>query len=389
MKIALSSKFLIFSIVFINFLGYGIVFPLLPLLTIQYGGNPLVSGFFIGVFSLMQVISMPILGRLSDRYGRRPLLLFSLWGTFISFVLMGYSKSLVWLLIARVVDGISGGNLSIAQAYIADITDKRDRAQGMGIIGAAISLGFILGPLWGSFFSRISFSASFFSAAIITLASIILTQFFLPESVTEKEITYEKKHYHFGDFFRHTWSSGILGLFLTQLVLFWAQSGLYTTLSLFTHDVLHFSLSQTALLFAISGILSAFIQAYMIKKIVSIFSEENILVYGTIGSTIGMGIMAGTSSVLFFTLGVMIFSVGNSFLQPIVQALVSEKTPEHEQGGSMGLLQSFGAAGRIVGPIAAGYLYQTLGPFSPSALGLVLFFIVIIYTVRLQRISSR
>src|SRR3989344_8516704 len=132
MKFVKTAKFLIFLIVFINFLGYGIVFPILPLLTIEYGGNPLISGVLIGIFSLMQVLAMPVLGRLSDRYGRKPLLLYSLWGTVVSFAIMGVTHSIFWLLIARIIDGISGGNLSIAQAYMADVTERKDRATGMG-----------------------------------------------------------------------------------------------------------------------------------------------------------------------------------------------------------------------------------------------------------------
>src|SRR3989338_1338415 len=183
MKFFKSPKFLIFLIVFVNFLGYGIVFPILPLLTESYGGDPLISGILIGVFSLMQVGAMPVLGRLSDRYGRRPLLIFSLWGTVLSFLMMGMTHSIFWLLIARIIDGASGGNISIAQAYIADITDKKDRVGGMGVLAAGISLGFIVGPLWGGFFSKISLAAPFIAASVITFVSIILCHFFLPESL--------------------------------------------------------------------------------------------------------------------------------------------------------------------------------------------------------------
>lgn len=197
MNFVKSPKFLIFLIVFVNFLGYGIVFPILPLMTERYGGDPLVSGILIAVFSLMQVITMPVMGKLSDKYGRRPLLLFSLWGTVLSFAIMGLTHSIFWLMVARMIDGASGGNISIAQAYMADITEKKQRAGGMGVIAAGISLGFILGPLWGGFFSGFGLSVPFIAATGITLVSVILSQFFLPESLSKREFAYEKNIFIF------------------------------------------------------------------------------------------------------------------------------------------------------------------------------------------------
>ena len=237
MKFIKSPQFLIFLVVFVNFLGYGIVFPLLPIITLDYGGSPLLSGVLIAVFSLMQVIFMPILGRLSDRYGRKPLLIFSLWGTFFSFLLMGLTHSIFWLMIARIIDGISGGNLSIAQAYIADITDKKGRAGGMGVIGAGISLGFIIGPLWGGLLSKVSLAAPFMGASLITLMSILLAQFFLAESLSKKEVEYEKKHFNFSIFIKDSLKSDLYLLYLVYLLLFWAQSGVFTIMSLFGEQV--------------------------------------------------------------------------------------------------------------------------------------------------------
>ncbi|MBI2617236.1 MFS transporter [Candidatus Gottesmanbacteria bacterium] len=368
-----SSSFIIFLIVFINFLGYGIVFPTLPLLTESYGGTPFLSGIFIAAFSFMQVLAMPILGRLSDKYGRRPLLLFSLWGTFFSFFLMGITHSLLWLLIARIIDGASGGNLSIAQAYIADITDRKNRSSGMGIIGAGITLGFIIGPVWGGIFSKISPTAPYFSAAVITLISILLTQFLLPESVSKKEKVYEKSHFNFATLFKHFRNAPLFILFIVTLLLFWGQSGVYTTLSLLGNDVFHLTLLKTSLLFAFGGILSAFIQAFLIGKVTKFISEEKLLIISAISGTVGFFFMAISENIAIFVVGMTIFSIGNGFLAPISQGLVSELASEHEQGGIMGILQSFGSIGRIIGPLLAGFIYQTLNPFAPSAMGAVVF----------------
>ncbi len=377
-----SPKFLIFLVVFINFLGYGIVFPLLPILTLDYGGNPLISGVMIGIFSLMQVVSMPVLGRMSDRWGRKPLLLFSLWGTALSFAMMGVTHSLFWLLIARIIDGISGGNLSIAQAYIADVTDRKGRAGGMGIIGAGISLGFIIGPLWGALFGKISLSAPFIAATILTLISVFLTQFFLKESLTKKELTYEKKHFHFVGFLKDLTKSDLRGLFFINLLLFWAQSGLFTIMSLFGRDILSLDLVGISLLFALGGVMSALIQGFGVGKAVKVISEEKLFILSSIVTILGFGVMSVASTVVLFFIGITVFSIGNSFLAPVIQALVSEKSSKHEQGGNMGMLQSFGSIGRIFGPIVAGYIYQSISPFSPAIMATVLTVIILIWGVR-------
>jgi DHA1 family tetracycline resistance protein-like MFS transporter len=379
-----SPKFLIFLIVFVNFLGYGIVFPILPLLTEQYGGNPLISGILIGIFSLMQVVSMPFLGRLSDRYGRRPLLIFSLWGTVLSFTLMGITHSIAWLMVARIIDGISGGNLSIAQAYIADITDRSNRTGGMGVLAAGISLGFIFGPLWGGFFSKISFSAPFIAAAILTLISVMLTQFFLPESVSRQELKYEKKHFDFASLL-HPGKNSISYFYLMNLLVFWAQSGLFTTLSLFGKDVLALSVVSVSVLLAFGGIISAIIQGYLVGRLVKRIAEEKIFIVSAGLAVIGFAVMALDRSIVTFVIGNMIFSTGGSFLVPLAQSLVSKASSEHEQGGNLGLLQSFGSVGRIIGPISAGYIYETYSPFSPLIMGAVLMGIIFLLGLKVAK----
>lgn len=372
-----SPKFLIFLIVFVNFLGYGIIFPILPLLTEKYGGDPLISGILIGVFSLMQVIAMPIMGKLSDKYGRRPLLIFSLWGTVASFAIMGLTHSIFWLLVARIIDGASGGNISIAQAYMADITDKKHRAGGMGVIAAGISLGFIFGPLWGGFFSGISLSAPFIAATIITLVSVILTQFFLPESLPKKEFVYEKTHFHFVAVVKNLLNPVMLPLYIIFLLLFWAQSGIFTTTSLFGKDVLNISVFQISLLFAFGGILSAIIQGFAIEKIVKIITEEKVLILGIIITGVGFVIMSRGINILYFAVGMTVFSLGNSLIMPVIQSIASEKSSVHEQGGNLGLLQSFGSIGRIFGPIGAGFIYEKMSPFAPSVMGAVLMVVIL------------
>src|SRR5881409_318258 len=174
---------IIFLTIFVNLVGFGIIIPLLPFYAETFGASPVVVGLLFAVFSLCQLAAAPVLGDLSDRYGRRPVLIFSLAGTVASFVMLALAHSLTMLFLARIVDGLSGGNISTARAYVADITEAKDRARAYGLIGAAFGLGFILGPAISGILAGISYTAPIWAAAMITLAATAVAWFWLPETV--------------------------------------------------------------------------------------------------------------------------------------------------------------------------------------------------------------
>jgi len=187
---------IIFLIIFVNMLGFGIILPLLPYYVESFGAGPITIGLLSAAYSLFQLLSAPILGELSDKFGRRPVLLFSIGGTALSFGLLGIANTIPLLFISRIIDGASGGNISTAQAYIADITSKENRIQGMGIMMAAFSLGFILGPALGGLLSVYGYSVPALVAGAVALIATILTFFFLPESIkadTGKKLLSKKK----------------------------------------------------------------------------------------------------------------------------------------------------------------------------------------------------
>ena len=173
----------IFLTIFVNLVGFGIIIPLLPFYAESFGASPLTIGLLFAVFSLAQLVASPVLGDLSDRYGRRPVLIASLAGTIVSFVMMALAQSLAVLFVARIVDGLSGGNVSIARAYVADITEPKDRARAYGLIGAAFGLGFILGPAISAVLAPISYTAPIWAAAAITAVALALAWFWLPETL--------------------------------------------------------------------------------------------------------------------------------------------------------------------------------------------------------------
>src|SRR5689334_10979655 len=174
---------IIFLTIFVNLVGFGIIIPLLPYYAETFGASPIVVGLLFAVFSLCQLAAAPALGDLSDRYGRRPILIFSLVGTVVSFVMLAVAHSIAMLFAARIVDGLSGGNISTARAYVADVTEPQDRARAYGLIGAAFGLGFILGPALSGAMSHISYTAPIWTAAAFTLLATAMAWLWLPETV--------------------------------------------------------------------------------------------------------------------------------------------------------------------------------------------------------------
>src|SRR3989441_5827078 len=174
---------IIFLTIFVNLIGFGIIIPLLPFYAETFGASPLVVGLLFGVFSLCQLVAAPALGDLSDRYGRRPVLVFSLAGTVVSFVMLALAQSITMLFLARIVDGLSGGNISTARAYVADITEPRNRARAYGLIGAAFGLGFIFGPALSGLLAKVSYTAPIWATAGITVVATIMAWLWLPETV--------------------------------------------------------------------------------------------------------------------------------------------------------------------------------------------------------------
>src|SRR5476649_630798 len=174
---------IIFLTIFVNLVGFGIIIPLLPFYAETFGASPLVIGMLFGSFSLCQLIASPALGDLSDRYGRRPVLVFSLAGTVVSFVMLAMAHSVTMLFLSRIVDGLSGGNVSTARAYVADVTEPKDRARAFGLIGAAFGLGFIIGPALSGVLAKVSYTAPIWAAAAITLVAMLMALIWLPETV--------------------------------------------------------------------------------------------------------------------------------------------------------------------------------------------------------------
>src|SRR6266568_845266 len=268
---------IIFLTILVNLIGFGIIIPLLPFYAQTFGASPLVIGLLFAIFSLCQLAAAPALGDLSDRYGRRPILIFSLLGTVVSFVMLALAHSVTVLFVARIVDGLSGGNISTARAYVADVTDPKDRARAYGLIGAAFGLGFILGPAISGVLARVSYTAPIWAAAAITLVATAMAWLWLPETV-------HRAHAGTGMPFRNLAETmkrpGLRRVLVIDFVYWLAFAVFQTTFALFAANRFGFDAPQTGYFFAAFGVLGAIIQGGFIRPVVHRLGDKSTFMLG-------------------------------------------------------------------------------------------------------------
>jgi len=380
----------IFLIVFVDLLGVGIILPLLPYLAETYHANPVQIGLLTATYSLFQLISSPILGRLSDKYGRRKLLLFSQVGTMAGFILLGCAKALPLIFLSRIIDGATGGNISIAQAYIADVTTKENRAKGMGIIGAAFGLGFIIGPAVGGLLSRISFSTPAFFAAGISLLTILLTFFTLKESVNVEKAVQSNATALTINGFKKIIKMHPLGLYIfTFLTVNLIASILQGNFALWTQKRFGFGPSNTGWLFAYIGIMVVIIQLKLLPLFLKRFKERKLMTYGLFSLGIGLLLLTLAISPIWVLIPLAFTSLGQGLFNPTIQALASENVNKEDYGETLGIMQSAGSLGRILGPIIGGELFMHFGPNEAFIVSGVAMILVALFVVRKKKALMR
>jgi DHA1 family tetracycline resistance protein-like MFS transporter len=361
-----SPLIVIFTTVFIDLVGFGIVIPVLPFYAegTAFNATPRMVGLLFASYSIMQLIFSPILGGLSDKHGRRPVLLLSIIGTGIGFLVLGLAKTVLMLFIGRILDGITGGNISTAQAYIADITTKENRAKGMGLIGAAFGLGFIFGPAIGGILSQWGIHVPFFFAAALCFANAVLLYFTLPETVTAD---HPAKHKAGGRSWRQVANAlkqPRLGFVLIIYFLFIVAFSIMTTsFSLYTMFRFGYDAQHTGYLFAYVGLIAVIIQGGLIGRLVKRFGELPLVIFGAFCFAISLfavpfvGPAAGGLAGLLIGGGV--FSMGNSLATPALTSLASKSVDASQQGVVLGVTQSTASLARAVGPSLAAVLISS------------------------------
>jgi multidrug resistance protein len=362
-----SPLIVIFTTIFIDLVGFGIVIPVLPFYAEGsiFNATPRTVGLLFASYSIMQLIFSPVLGGLSDKYGRRPVLLLSIIGTGIGFLVLGFATTLFMLFVGRILDGITGGNISTAQAYIADITTKENRAKGMGLIGAAFGLGFIFGPAIGGILSQWGIQVPFFFAAALCFANAVLLYFTLPETVTAEHAV--KNRAGGGRSLKHVLNSLKQPRLAFVLIIYFlfivAFSIMTTSFSLYTMFRFGYDAQHTGYLFAYVGLIAVIIQGGLIGRLVKRFGELRLVIFGAFCFAISLfavpfvGPAAGGLAALLVGGGV--FSMGNSLATPALTSLASKSVGPAEQGVILGVTQSVASLARAVGPFLAAVLISS------------------------------
>lgn len=385
-------KFLyLYLAIFINSLGFGIIFPLLPFYAKSFQASEMTIGLLAASFAIAQFIFSPFWGRLSDRYGRKPIIALSLLGLSISFFSFGLAKNLTFLFISRIFQGIfSSAALPTAQAYVADATKKEERTKFMGRLGATTAMGFILGPAFGGLLNHNGFALPFFTASGISFLNFFFVLFWLPEVISNKEKLIIAKQGLFN--FLRVWrafKSSLLPYFLMASLWSYGLSNNQVAIPLFGMEKLNLSsASSIGWLFTLMASTSAIVQGLFLGKISRKITEPKTAKTGLFIMALALFFMAFANSIIYLASAMMIMAVGSALTRPTLNSLISKLTPEN-QGISLGTATSFEAMGRILGPITAGFLFQRFGGTGPFWTTAFLIFIFLLFSInRKQKAAS-
>jgi len=369
---------IIFLTIFVNLIGFGIIIPLLPFYAQTFGASPVVIGLLFAIFSLCQLIAAPALGDLSDRQGRRPVLIFSLLGTVVSFVMLALAQTLTMLFLARIVDGLSGGNISTARAYVADVTEPKDRARAYGLIGAAFGLGFILGPALSGVLSRVSYTAPIWAAAALTLVATAMAWLWLPETVHRAQAGTGNPFRYLPELLRRPLLRRVL---VIDFVYWFAFAIFQTTFALFAAIRFGFDAPKTGYFFAAFGVLGAVVQGGFIRPVVRRLGDRSTFMLGLSFAAVGLVAAALTHSVAMFAVTLVPLALGIGFGHPTVSSMVSRAGRGDEQGRVQGAASAVESLGRTLGPVWGNASLQHFGEGTPYLSAAVFLVVTLLLTV--------
>ncbi len=352
----------IFLTVLIDVIGLGIIIPLQPFYVEVAGGSGAHVGALFGIYSLAQFLFVPVWGRVSDRIGRRPVILLTLLGTGIAFLVFAVAlDSLVWLFVSRIAAGICGGNLAVAHAYVGDVTTAENRARGMGMVGAAFGLGFVLGPAAGGALAIIGPMWPPAAAGVLALANAVFAVFALPESLPVERRTTQRQPWRLMDpaGLRALRGRPVLGGLLLILFLSTAAfSNLETTFALLVQRNFDYGRTETSMLFVYIGLIAVAIQGGLLGRLVDRFGAQRLVVTGCVLLTIGLAALPALDSLPALLTACAVLAVGSSLNRPSINALVSLQANASEQGALLGTAASLASLARVVGPTSAGALWD-------------------------------
>lgn len=382
-----SPLLVIFLVVFIDLVGFGIVIPILPYYAKQYGSTAFMLGWLMTSYSALQFVFAPIWGRVSDQIGRRPVLLYSMLGTALSLVALGAAGSLALLFAARILAGICGANISTATAYIADVTTPRNRAKGMGMIGAAFGLGFIFGPAIGGVLSRFGYGVPMYFAAALSGANILFAYFRLREPAINAKIRESHRHKRFDRkaIEAAMGSTGsrvaIVAFFLVTL----AVTQMEVSFALFLQARHDLGAHSAGWLLAFLGTIMVIIQGGMIGRLSKRFGEQKLVIVGTVAMAVSLILLGQSQSIPTILTALALLAVGNGVVNPSLSSLASLGASAEHRGMTLGVYQSAGSLARVLGPPIAGFCFDKISiamPFFTGSIFLAFAFVVAVKGAR-------
>jgi MFS transporter, DHA1 family, tetracycline resistance protein len=359
-----SALAILFVIVFIDLLGFGMVIPVMPLYARELGASEAWTGLLSTGYSARQFVFAPIWGRLSDRIGRRPVLLVSIFMTAAAFLIYGLAGSFVVLLASRLFAGIATANIAIARAFVADVTPPEGRAKGMGVIGAAFGLGFVLGPAIGSALSHVSLSAPGFAAAGLAFVNGVAAWFILPEP-EERTVRAEASRNRFTAFFREMGRPGIRRVIFVYFLTVLAFSAMEATYAFLAKERYGLDQTHVGFLFAYIGVIVVVVQGGLIGRLTRRFGEKRLLVAGILLQAIALAALPFAGDLRGLVAATGPLAIGSGLAQPSLSSLLSRFARADEQGGTLGIGESASAFGRIIGPEAGTWTFGRWSQASP------------------------
>jgi len=351
---------IVFVTIFIDLVGFGIVIPLLTFYAEEFQATPLDVGLLMAVYSLMQFVFAPIWGNLSDRIGRRPVLFWTILGSTVGYLMLGFAGSLAMVYAGRIVAGITGGNLATAQAYIADVTTRENRARGMGLFGMAFGLGFIFGPAIGGVLSQFGTHVPFLFAAVLSFVNAVLLYFILPESRHKTTDAAVPKVGRLTALMTSMRERRFATLVIDYFLLVMSFSMMTTSFAYLTLVKFGYGAAETGYLLAFVGLLAAVIQGVVFGGLARRFGEVRLVVAGSFVLALTMFAVPyvgqNSGGLIALLIVVAAFAIGNSIASPALTSLASKTAADNEQGQALGILQSSASLARAIGPLITGLL---------------------------------
>ncbi|MBC7473240.1 MAG: MFS transporter [Candidatus Sericytochromatia bacterium] len=397
----------IFITVFLDIFGFGIIIPLLPFYAQKFGANPLIIGLLMSSNSVAQFIFNPIWGRISDRYGRRPVMICTVFGSFLAYLLFGLSNSIWLLFLSRILAGVTGATIGVAQSYIADLTTNKNRSKALGQLGAAFALGFVFGPALSgilanpkiyllitkyvidvSYLAQYSYGMPGFIAAGLSFINLVMVFLFLPESSNiDKKLG--KKAFDVEGFKKVIKHPEMRMLMIILCISMFSTSNMFSTFALFLQTKFKYGVSQSSFLFAYFGICTAVVQGLLVGRLVKRFNEIKLLCASTVALTIGMFMMPYMPNIFCVLIASTVIFLGNGIMTPCLTSLITQRAQESQIGVTLGVSQSLGSLARIVGPLWGGYIFYVGGYPYPYLTGGIFAIFAFFCSIKLVEMTDK